>query len=315
MSRPSCSVVIPAYNALAYLPSVIASVEVQRVPGIEVLVMDDGSTDGTGDWLDQARHSRPWLRVFKGGGLGPARGRNLLIENAQSDLIAFLDADDTWRADKLKREIGYHAVHGDVAFTFTDYLHVDPQGGSLGTAFGYWKPRLKKTTGEGFAMLDNPLAQLIGCNLAGTSTVVAKRKSLQNANGFAVDLPSAEDWDLWLRMAETGKVAVSSRVTMDYLVRPGSETSNRAARIAAMETVLSRYDHAGVPLAARLQARGRIHAVRAEEAAIAGRPAGALAWRIGALALRPSRRNGLEAAAAALRLVRIGGRSIKERTA
>ena len=315
MSRPSCSIVIPAYNALAYLPSVIASVEAQRVPGIEVLVMDDGSIDGTGDWLDRARRSRPWLRVFDGGGLGPAKGRNILINKAESDLIAFLDADDIWRADKLMREIGYHAVHGDVAFTFTDYLHVDPQGGSLGTAFGYWKPRLKKTAGDGFVLLDNPLAQLIGCNLAGTSTVVAKRKSLQNANGFAVDLPSAEDWDLWLRMAETGKVAVSSRVTMDYLVRPGSETANRAARITAMETVLSRYDHAGVPLAARLKARGRIHAVRAEEAEIAGRSGGAFAWRIGALAHQPSRRNGLEAAAAALRLAGISRRSAKGRTA
>ena len=121
------------------------------------------------------------------------------------------------------------------AFTFTDYLHLDPEGRSLGTAFEYWKPSFHGRRDDAFAPLENALVTLIGCNLAGTSTVVAKREALRNANGFAEDLPSAEDWDLWLRLALAGTVAVSTRVTTNYLVRPGSETANRAARIEKVQ--------------------------------------------------------------------------------
>ena len=103
MSKPLCSVVIPAYNAAAFLPAAITSVEAQAVEPVEVLLLDDGSTDGTAEWLVTAQRTRPWLRVFQGGGLGPARARNLLIEKAQSDLIGFLDADDQWLDGKLER--------------------------------------------------------------------------------------------------------------------------------------------------------------------------------------------------------------------
>ncbi|HMQ57777.1 MAG TPA: glycosyltransferase family A protein, partial [Rhizobiaceae bacterium] len=121
MQSPSCSVVIPSYNAVAYLPAAIASIEAQAVRDIEVLVFDDGSTDGTAAWLAQAQATRPWLRIFIGGGHGPARARNFLIEKANSDLVAFLDADDVWYAGKLAPQIAFHAAHPDCSFTFTDY--------------------------------------------------------------------------------------------------------------------------------------------------------------------------------------------------
>lgn len=307
MNSPDCTVVIPAFNAADYLPAAIASVEAQAVRNIEVLVLDDGSTDGTGEWLANARLARPWLRVFNGGGLGPARARNTLIRNANSDLIAFLDADDEWLPGKLEREIAHHRAHPGVSFTFTDYLHLDPQGRSLGTAFEYWKPSFHGCQDEAFAPLENALVTLIGCNLAGTSTVVAKREALRNANGFAEDLPSAEDWDLWLRLAMAGPVAVSTRVTTNYLVRPGSETANRAARIAAMETILKRYGAHGATRAARREARARLATVRAEAAAIAGRHGDALFRRLDALLRQPSRRNAHEALAAAARLGGLAG--------
>ena len=302
MSRPSVSVIIPAWNAAGYLPAAIASVEAQRIDDLEVLVLDDGSTDATAEWLAEAALSRPWLRLFKGGGMGPARARNYLINHALSDLVAFLDADDVWHEGKLAAEIAFHRAHPRVAFTFTDYEHVDPDGRSLGTAFGYWKPALAKTAGEGFGMVDLPLETLFGCNLAGTSTVVAKREFLQNANGFAEDLPSAEDWDLWLRLAACGQVAASNCVRMTYLVRPDSETANRDKRIAAMEMILSRHDRDGVAPAVRRMARSKLSTVRAEQAAIAGRKPAALAWRLHALMRQPTRRNGFEALAAAARL-------------
>lgn len=309
MIRPDCSVIIPAFNAAGFLPAAIASVEAQALRNIEVLVLDDGSTDGTAGWLVHAARARPWLKVFNGGGFGPARARNVLIENANSDLVAFLDADDEWLPGKLEREIAHHRAHSGVSFTFTDYLHLDPEGRSLGTAFEYWKPSFHGRRDDAFAPLENALVTLIGCNLAGTSTVVAKREALRNANGFAEDLPSAEDWDLWLRLALAGTVAVSTRVTTNYLVRPGSETANRAARIEAMETILERYGADGASRAARREAKARLATVRAEAASIAGRHGDALACRLHALLRQPSRRNAHEALAAAARLGGIAGRA------
>ncbi|MCB1425823.1 MAG: glycosyltransferase family A protein [Zhengella sp.] len=309
MPRPLCSVVIPAFNAMDFLPSAIASVEAQSISGLEVLVLDDGSTDGTAEWLRIVRAQRPWLKVFEGGDLGPARARNLLIEKANSGLIAFLDADDEWLPGKLARDIAYHEAQPDISFTFTDYLHLDPQGRSLGTAFEYWKPGFRNLREETFMPLENALVRLIGCNLVGTSTVVAKRERLRNANGFAEDLPSAEDWDLWLRLAQDGPVAVSTQVTANYLVRPHSETANRTARIAAMETILKRYGHSGGTRSARREARARLATVRAEAASIDGRHGDALAFRLGALLRQPSRRNVHEALAAVARLGGISGKA------
>ena len=264
MPTPQCSVIIPAYNAIEYLPAAIASVLIQQTDNIEILVCDDGSSDGTREWLAHASRLDRRIRVFEGNRFGPARARNYLIENANSDLVAFLDADDTWLAGKLSAEIDFHANNRDVAFTFTDYRHVDMAGNLRSTCFGYWKPRWAKPDQDGFKVLDDAFNELLATNVVGTSCVVAKREFLRNANGFAEELPSAEDWDLWLKLAALGKVASSNAVTMHYLMRPGSETSNRAARISAMKTVLAQSGAAGAAGWAKRHARARIFSSKAQ---------------------------------------------------
>ncbi|MCB1450868.1 MAG: glycosyltransferase family 2 protein [Nitratireductor sp.] len=289
MPKPQCSVVIPAYNAIAFLPDAIASVFAQDIADIEILVCDDGSSDGTYEWLQEMAERDPRVRVFKGGRLGPARARNYLIENAKSDLIAFLDADDTWLEDKLSREILFHAANPEVAFSFTDYRHVDMAGNRRSTAFDYWQPKWQPA-GTGFSVLADAGNELLATNVVGTSCVVAKSEFLRIANGFAPDLPSAEDWDLWLRLAKLGPVAVSSAVTMHYLMRPGSETSNRAARTNAMEIVLEANRKAGAKAWAMRHARSRILTSKAQWMHEMNKPASALAYGWAAFAYRPDRR-------------------------
>jgi len=253
-----------------------------------VVVVDDGSTDGTGAWLEELAGSDARIRVFRGGGLGPAKGRNLLIRNAKSDLVAFLDADDVWLPGKLAEEIAFHGANRDVGFTFTDYRHVDMAGNLRSTAFQYWRPPYATAAANGFVRLDDPLAQLLAANVAGTSCVVAKRESLLNANGFAEDLPSAEDWDLWLRLAARQPVAASAKVTMHYLMRPGSETSNRGARIAAMETLVKR--HANAAGWAVRAANARLLSSKAQWSREKRRLWPAFAYATAAFASKPSRR-------------------------
>lgn len=314
MPRPICSVVIPTFNTLDYLPAALASVVAQNLAGVEILVLDDGSSDGTDVWLTENAEWIPGLRVFQGGGLGPARARNLLIKKANSDLVAFLDADDVWWPGKLSAEIDFHRRSPDVALSFTDYLHADPFGRLYGTAFDYWKPAFVDRSRDGFQRIGNPLDSLLTVNAVGTSCAVAKRESLQNANGFSESLPSAEDWDLWLRLAEKGGVAVNPAVTMTYLMRPGSETSNRDARISAMRSIIDRYDGSDTSRVAMRMARARLCSAEAENATSKQDTVGALRKSLQALAFSPSKRNARAAAVSVPRAVSAAIRGVRATT-
>lgn len=242
---------------------------------METIVVDDGSGDGTRQWLDA--QNMPNLRIIAQNGVGPARARNLAIEAARGELIAFLDADDFWWPGKLRAQIAAHEAHPDAAFSFSDYLHFDPAGALHGTGFEFWS---FKAQNSGYHVLNDAEATLLGANLVGASTVMARRDILMRAGGFTIDLPSAEDWDLWLRLAGMGETLVSGAVTTSYLMRPGGETRKRGARIAALEMILSRYANRSGSIAhASAKARGRLCAGRAEWARERGEPWNALGWR------------------------------------
>lgn len=277
MSAPRCSVVIPARDCLSFLPAALASVDAQNCE-VEIIVIDDGSRDGTSDWL---RANRPDVRLLNGEGRGPARARNQAIAAAQAPLIAFLDADDVWTPGKLARQLEAHVAHPQATFSFTDYRHVDPDGGGHGGAFEFWSFSPRR---NGYSLLPRAEAVLLGSNLVGASTVVARRDALLRVGGFAEDLPSAEDWDLWLRLAGAGEVLSTDEIGMTYLMRPDGETRKRGARIAAMERILARYEDRAQFAGALARARGRLFAAQAEWARERDEPAAACLWRLRAFA-------------------------------
>ena len=201
MPEPAITVIIPTRNDISNLPVALDSVAKQQVEHLEVIVLDDGSTDGTAEYLAARAKEDRRLRVVTLEGRGASASRNVAIAMACSPLIAFLDSDDAWRPGKLSRQIA--AMQGDpeLQFCFTDYDHKTPEGADLGTCFEYWKPAFADRPPVQFERLVNPEALLLGCNLVGTSTVVARTAALRNANGFATHMRSAEDWDLWLRLA------------------------------------------------------------------------------------------------------------------
>src|SRR5690349_18059587 len=102
MKAPLISVVIPAYNAAAFLAPTLASVFAQDHRPIEVILVDDGSTDDT---LAIARNWSPVLRVCHQDNAGPASARNRGIAMAQGDYLAFIDADDTWLPGRLRHHL------------------------------------------------------------------------------------------------------------------------------------------------------------------------------------------------------------------
>ncbi len=108
MNLPPYSLIIPAYNTAAFLPETVANVRSQSHPPAEIIIADDGSTDGTASLVQSLG---PDIRYFHQTNQGPAAARNLGISHAQNDILAFIDADDLWPDNKIERQLGYLAAH------------------------------------------------------------------------------------------------------------------------------------------------------------------------------------------------------------
>ena len=292
IDRPEVSVIIPTRDALQWLPSAIASIGPN--PAVEILVVDDGSTDGTLAWLGELAVADPRVRFMHGSHTGPSRARNLAIGAARAPLVAFLDADDRWLPCKLDAQLALHRAHPEIGFSFTDYRHVTTSDQDRGGCFSFW-PRFAARYGsvtESF-VLDRPVSTLYAENVVGTSTVVARTDLLQQVGGFNTGLSSAEDWDLWLTLASRAPVGVVPQVLADYLMhRPGNLTRRMDLRVMAMRLIGER--HRPRALAEDPTAdsgfKARICAARAEIAEAGGQRLRSVALRAQALALQPTRR-------------------------
>jgi glycosyltransferase involved in cell wall biosynthesis len=303
---PAISVVIPSRDARRWLPHAIASIGGAEV---EILVVDDGSTDGTAAFLARLGAEDPRLRVLRGPGRGAAAARNLAIAAARTPLIAFLDADDRWRLDKLAVQAALHAARPEIGFSFTDYRHRRPDGTLGGSCFAFWPCFAARHAGrdEPFLLGEDGFAQLYAENVVGTSTVMARTDLLRAVGSFDESLAQAEDWDLWLRLAACAPVGCVPRALAEYRQhRPGNLSAAGAARAAAMRAVARRYEAAArviSPSAVRA-CRARLLVAEAEAAAAAGARLRAGALRLRAWAWQPSARQLREAAAALLRPLR-----------
>ena len=198
---PAVSVLIPAYNAEAFLARAIRSVEAQTFRDFEIVVIDDGSTDGTAD-VAAAFGS---VRYVLGSHGGEAAARNRGLEEAESELVAFVDADDEWLPEKLTRQVAFMEKLGS-SFSYTDSYLVT--GGRRVRYSTLGRPRNGQIL---MSLIDDWLDQAF---LIPTE-VMASRTLLQSAGGFEEGLPTPGhvDYGLWLKLALRG-------TRFDYLDDP-----------------------------------------------------------------------------------------------
>lgn len=181
------SVIIPTYNGAKYIRQTVDAVLRQTYTNVEVLVVDDGSTDNTRELM----HGwPPSVQYFIKENGGPASARNFGIKKARGRYLAFCDGDDVWEPRKLEQQIACFERDGDLGLVYSEVTMIDendqPQP---------YPPR-QRPAGKIFL-------QLFGKNSIPTSSVVIKRECLQRVGGFDEDpeLISVEDYDLWLRVA------------------------------------------------------------------------------------------------------------------
>jgi glycosyltransferase involved in cell wall biosynthesis len=129
---PLVSIVTPVYNAARWLPETLATVRAQTLTDWEQILVDDGSTDASRSLIEAAAAEDPRFRALRTSGRqGPSAARNLALDAARGRFIAFLDADDLWRPEKLARSVDWMTTHG-YGFIYHDYRHMSQDGAHVG---------------------------------------------------------------------------------------------------------------------------------------------------------------------------------------
>lgn len=215
MSAPAVSVIIPTYNRADLLPETLQSVLGQTLADLEVIVVDDGSTEDIAGVVEAMADSR--LRYIKNRRTGlPAAGRNVGIRAAKADLLAFVDSDDLWLPEKLERQKRHLDEHPEVQWCFTHYNFFDHASGAV----EHNPPPVIPPPGP------QRHARLLGYNFVGSPTVLVRRELLERTGLFdeALELRFVEDWELWLRLEAASPGAFLPRALALYRRHPANST-------------------------------------------------------------------------------------------
>lgn len=198
LDHPLISVITPAYNAEKTIDATIESVAGQTFCDWEMIIVDDSSTDHTRDKLRKAAAADPRIRAaFLEKNSGSAAARNMALDLAKGQYVAFLDGDDRWKPEKLEKQFRFMADH-HYAFTFTGYEYISDEGARLEK---YVSAPRRVTYDD---MLKNTI---VGC-----LTVMIDR---QQTGAFHMpDLRTRQDLATWLSILKKGAVAYGLNETL-----------------------------------------------------------------------------------------------------
>lgn len=229
MSRcPAVTVVLPTHNRAHSVVAAIHSVLWQTFDDLELIVVDDGSTDGSDQVLGALEDPR--LRVLRhASARGAPAARNTGIAAARAPWVAFQDSDDIWLPHKLERQMASVRRHGAAAVAWCGMLRVLPAGAQ-------YQPAAKNVRGDG-AMLP----ALLWGPVIGTQTLLARRDALEAVGGFDEDLESCQDWELALRLARDHRFAFEKDVLVIAPKGDDGISVNMARRLRGRERVFEKH--------------------------------------------------------------------------
>ena len=218
------SVVIPTYNRAHTVLAAVQSVLAQRHRDLELVVVDDGSTDDTAARLAAIKDRR--LRCVRGRHAGVSAARNLGVSHASGDIVAFLDSDDLWHPDKLACDVGFLARHPEVDAVFTDLekRHGDRVIPSFMRATAVFSRRLAHAAYPNGLVLESREMRL--CLLEEVpikpTALTLRRAAFDAAGGFDEGWSSSEDWEFLLRLARQHRFAYLDRPLAVLHISPDS---------------------------------------------------------------------------------------------
>ena len=229
---PEISVVIPSYNHAAYIAEAVNSVLNQSLSDLELIVIDDGSTDTSLDVL--ANFSDPRLRIITQSNQGAHAAINHGLHAASGEFLAILNSDDAYHSRRLEKIIGALKANSKLGLVGSYIQIVDGQGKALGVKHGYLdcSPWPLDFVERSFRAGNNLRAALLTENyLATTSNYVFSRACYERVGEFR-PLRYTHDWDFALRMARIAQIELLTEPLVQYRIHPTNTIrENRAAMI------------------------------------------------------------------------------------
>jgi glycosyltransferase involved in cell wall biosynthesis len=223
------SVVIPTFNRAGHLRQALDSVFAQTFGDYEVIVVDDGSTDDT---EKVANHYGNRIQLFRQSNQGPGAARNLGIQEARGEFVAFLDSDDIWfpwTLKNLEQVVARPSRPGFIAGKLFDFKTSTDLAGKVETEMEVveFRDYLSAARTSKFTILT-------------CSCVVVRRSELNRAGGFTNQHMNGEDSDLWLRLGIVpGFAVIESPVTCGYRRHPGSAVANLEKTFRGMNHLIA----------------------------------------------------------------------------
>ncbi len=219
MHNGKVSVIIPTYNRADTIKRSIDSVLMQTYGDLEIIVVDDGSTDHTEQIVREYTDSR--VRYIRTDGrYGANHARNIGIENAGGEFIAFQDSDDEWHSDKLEKQMRILLNQKQVDIVFTRYLHHFIDGRQV---------LVPNTNYTDYLLKDKVESILAGANVIGTPTLVMRKKCFQEESAFDEMISRFQDWEIMIRFAQKYKIAFLDEVLMDaYEMKESISTTDKS---------------------------------------------------------------------------------------
>ncbi|MEW5767211.1 MAG: glycosyltransferase [bacterium] len=233
---PKVSVVIPTYNAAAYLPEAIDSVLAQTFQDYEIIVVDDGSTDNTREVLAPYQDR---IRYIHQENAGPSPAKNKGIKEARGEFVAFLDADDIWLPEKLALQMEVFENDPEVSLVHANVVRFGENWTELEEA--QWQERIASPRRRFTGYIFQPLLMQ---NLICTSAAVVKKSCFLDdgeVGFFDQELVRAEDHDLWLRIARKYKIGYVDRLLVRHRDHHGTLSENIDAFYEARFLVFNRH--------------------------------------------------------------------------
>jgi glycosyltransferase involved in cell wall biosynthesis len=243
VSNELVSIVIPVYNGERYIGRTLQSVAEQSHRNLEILIVDDGSTDGTGEILNTFVQQETRARILRQSNKGVAAARNLGIRAASGDFIAPLDADDIWHPERVSRQLRCLLDSpSDVGLVYSPWITIDESGRRLSSC-------LDRGRFEGIVWLQLVMGNFLG----NASTALIKKDCLQavglyDEEYFLQRAQGCEDWDLYLRIAGVCRFHCQPDCLIGYRQVHGSMSIDVEQMMRSYSRLMSKVRVCGVPV-------------------------------------------------------------------
>ena len=215
------SVVIPTYNRGAAIRPTIESALAQDLPpeAVELIVVDDGSTDDTAEFLRENYGDNPRVRLFSMANGGVARARNFGLDQARGEFIAYLDHDDLWLPSKLRLQLEKMRSRPRVGLVHCNWLAVNETGDAMPPEFQitqqkWWK--FKSGRAYPWVLMPHPL-QCLRNPMPSMSYPLLRTQTVRDVGGFDPKVVPLDDWDLWIRLSHICEFAYVPEVLVRYV--------------------------------------------------------------------------------------------------